>query len=333
MIVNALPIDYIPSITGIFCLIGLVMCIAWIVFSVSVGSQLAWRILRVVELGPEDYPGLQASIVELAKTIGVVRPRIGLVEDLRPNAFICGRNKRPMIVFSLGLIRMLDDDELRAVAAHELVHIKHRDTQFRTVASALAWLSFFNPLAFVAMRMARRERERMADDAASAVLGDKAALVEVIKKVSSALANPGSKPLRGSGLGFLLVSSLSERISLLSTHPSVTDRVRNIKKGSRKRPTASSLAVCLVLSLLVIVAAGSLTISLGQLREEMIKGNLDLMRIAPEDIGFHLNVPPRDIVRADQAPHDLDFASPSPSNPHNFLGSRLISAVVPMHRY
>lgn len=332
MIVNTLPIDHLLSITGVLCLAGLVFCVAWLLLSVTLGSQLTWRMLRVVELGPDDYPDLQVSTLELAKDMRISRPRFGLVEDLRPNAFVFGTNKRPVIVLSLGLIKLLDDDEVMAVVAHELAHIKHRDTRFRTIACALGWLSFFNPLALVALRMARRERERMADDAASVVLGDEAPLVKAIKKVSSALSKSGSKPLHGVGQGFFLVSSLSERISLFSTHPSVTDRVKSIRKEPRKKPTALPLAACLILSLLVIVAAGMVTISLEHFREESIMGSLNPMSAGPEGNAFHLGVPLYGTSQAYQAPHDLVLVSPSLTNPPNVLENQPMPLIAPVHQ-
>ena len=68
-----------------------------------------------------------------------------------------------MIVFSLGLLNMLDLDELTAVASHELAHVKSRDYLFKSLSYALNILSFFNPFSYLTVSHFQKERELLAD--------------------------------------------------------------------------------------------------------------------------------------------------------------------------
>lgn len=98
---------------------------------------LAWHGAR--ELGPDELPWLQALVAELAARAGIPTPRVYLIDLPQPNAFATGRSpKSAAVAVTTGLLELLDREELAGVIAHELAHIKNRDTLTMTVAATLA---------------------------------------------------------------------------------------------------------------------------------------------------------------------------------------------------
>ncbi|MBI0582631.1 MAG: M48 family metalloprotease [Methanomassiliicoccus sp.] len=225
------------------------------------------RMLRVVDLEPADHPGLHEDVAKIAARLGMPAPRLGLVEDLRPNAFTFGWGKNSTVVFSLGILSLLDRGELRAVAAHELAHIRNRDLWFRAGSRALAWVFFFNPAAHLSIRAAQREREQLADETARSVLGERKSLIRAIEKVTGAGTKDAPRSTLASRLGLRMTLSLTERSSLISDHPAVADRKRSI--DGRTAPGPGPRA-CVVLSIGVVLAASLLMVSMGEARADIL---------------------------------------------------------------
>ena len=94
------------------------------------------------------------------------------------------------IVFSIGLLKTLEQEEVVAVAAHELAHVKNHDFFYKTgPTSALTVVSFFNPLAYIASSSGQREREMLADEDAIRVLEKPAAFGNALAKICKAIQN------------------------------------------------------------------------------------------------------------------------------------------------
>ncbi len=255
------------SITAALVIMGLVLAASSLIFSVLLGDRLARRLLKVVDLSSEDYPQLRSDMAELAMALGIRVPKLGLVEDLRPNAFTIGRGKGTTVVFSLGILELLDRQELRAVAAHELSHVRNHDVWFRTAIKALAWVQFFNLVSHLSVRAAQREREKLADDTARSVLSDKGSLLSAIEKVTSFLGTGGRRSLT-TRLGLCFALSFSDRASLMSDHPSLADRARSFTEGASKGYL--SPRACLVLSIAVLLATTIMVGSLDDMRSEIL---------------------------------------------------------------
>ena len=83
-------------------------------------------------MAKDEYVSLQEKVKETAHKLRIAEPKVGLIDDLLPNAFTVGYGQNTMIVFSLGLLNMLDLDELTAVASHELAHVKAKDYLFKS---------------------------------------------------------------------------------------------------------------------------------------------------------------------------------------------------------
>ena len=147
-------------------------------------------------------------------------PRIGLVEDLRPNAYVGGHGRSTVLVFSLGMLQIFDEEELTVAIDHELMHLKNRDTLFRSAAIALIALSFFNPIAYLSYTASLREREHLADDASTRSKRSREALKRALRKAAETTRQvEGMATL--SGLRLMGLMPLFPR-NMLATHPAET---------------------------------------------------------------------------------------------------------------
>ena len=98
--------------------------------------------LRYLKAG--ENPWLESMVKELAEKSGVSMPRLAVVPDDTPNAFIFGRTAGDAtLAVHEGLLKKLNKDEVRAVVGHELGHIKHRDYLVMTLLSALPLLAYW----------------------------------------------------------------------------------------------------------------------------------------------------------------------------------------------
>ncbi|WP_237143888.1 M48 family metalloprotease [Piscirickettsia salmonis] len=102
-------------------------------------DQLVLKMYRAQEVGPYDAPELYQTVEELAHRGNMPMPKVYLVPDQTPNAFATGRNPgNAAVAATEGLIQMLSREELAGVMAHEMAHVRHRDTLIGTVSATLA---------------------------------------------------------------------------------------------------------------------------------------------------------------------------------------------------
>jgi heat shock protein HtpX len=191
-------------------------------------------------------------------------PRVYIMENPQPNAFATGRNpENAAVAVTTGLMRTVDEGELAGVIAHELAHIKHRDTLLMTVTATLAgaismlanFAMFFgggnrdnnNPLGFVGVllmvflaplaagivQMAiSRTREYEADREGAEISGRPLWLASALQKISGAAKRiPNMEAERNPASAHLfIVNPLSgaRMDNLFSTHPNVENRVARL---------------------------------------------------------------------------------------------------------
>lgn len=281
--------DRLLSVTGALVALGLALGAASLAFSLVLGDRLARKLLKVVDLMPEDYPDLWKDVGQLSSCLDVRMPRLALIEDLRPNAFTFGWGRGTTVVFSLGILQLLDREELMAVAAHELAHVKNKDVWFRTAARALAWTHFFNPASHLSFRAAQREREKLADETARSVIEEKDTLLRAIEKVTSFLDNDGRKTSLATRLGLCFALSFSDKTSLMDDHPSFAERARSFRDGMTGR--RFSPHTCTALSVAVLLVAAVVLMGLGEVREEIlhvgVEENMPAMPMFEHHISFH----------------------------------------------
>ncbi len=245
------------SFTGLLCISGAVVAVAYLGVMVFFGRRVALKRFHVVMMAQDEYASLQAKVKETAHKLGVSTPKVGLVDDLLPNAFTVGWGRNTVIVYSLGLLNMLDLDELTAVTSHELAHVKAKDYLFKTTSYALNILSFFNPLSYFTASQSQKERELLADEQGAALLDKPHLLAEVLTKVT-AVVKEFPKPSFADRLStrLFLVSPLAHRPGILASHPQIAQRVQNIHGiafvPSKKRRYL--IAAVLLLGILVCTA-------------------------------------------------------------------------------
>jgi heat shock protein HtpX len=201
------------STTALF--IGLVVALVTVGGSYWFSDRLALRSANAMVIGPDDHPQLYGIVADLAARAGMPMPTVAVSPESQPNAFATGRGPNHAVVCATeGLLRQLPADEVAAVMAHELMHVKHRDILIGSVAAAIAtaisfianmamWATAFggddednaNPLALLAaallapiaaglLQMAvSRSREFDADRGAAELLGTGEPLARALRRI------------------------------------------------------------------------------------------------------------------------------------------------------
>jgi len=223
-----------------------------------------------------------ADVVQMARDAGLPRPVIAIIPNDQPNAFATGRNPaNAAVCATTGLLDMLTREEIRGVMAHELAHVKNRDTLTMTVtatvAGAIAALAnfalFFGgddrerpggiigtlalmilaPMAAGLVQMAiSRGREYEADRVGAEIAGDPHSLASALQKIEGharQIVNPTAERNPASGQLFI-INPLAGRgaDNLFSTHPATGNRVKALMElglnmgVTRARPVLAETA-------------------------------------------------------------------------------------------
>jgi heat shock protein HtpX len=213
------------------------------------------------EIDPRSAPELYQMTQRLADNAGLPMPKLYLIATDQPNAFATGRSPdKGVVAVSSGLVKYLDSREVAAVVAHELAHIKNRDTLTMTVtatlAGAISMLAQFglffggsrdnnNPLGFIGViamvilapiaamlvQMAvSRTREYEADKDGAEICGDPMALATALEKISSLSKRTINEAAeRAPAMAHMYISnplSGARMDNLFSTHPNVENRIK-----------------------------------------------------------------------------------------------------------
>lgn len=156
------------------------------------------RMLFALELRSDDSRPRAALLRALHATGGGIVPQLRVVDDARPLAFSLGIFK-PTIFVSTGLLDILDDAELEATLAHEVIHLKHGDPLF---AAGLGWLKDASAgVGRIAWNRYEADRERTADMLAARAISTPQVLAEALVKVGESLDERVSQVLEGVGGG------------------------------------------------------------------------------------------------------------------------------------
>jgi heat shock protein HtpX len=214
------------------------------------------------------------DVHELANGAGLPRPRVFVMETDQPNAFATGRDpEHAAVAATTGLLSMLDRDEIRGVMAHELAHVKNRDTLTMTVTATIAgaisalanFAMFFGhrdeegrptgmvgalvlaivaPVAAALVQMAiSRAREYEADRVGAEIAGDAHSLARALQKIEAYARGGAYNPAaeRNPATAHLfIINPLAGRgaDNLFSTHPATQNRVDALMRmvGLARRP-------------------------------------------------------------------------------------------------
>jgi heat shock protein HtpX len=114
-----------------------------------IGPWLIKRMTGAKEIKEEEAPEIHQMLKEISEFAGIPKPKLYFVNRSEPNAFAFGRTQGSSgVALHKGLIEILTKEELRAVIAHEVGHIKHRDVSIMTIASSLPTILYYMVIIF-----------------------------------------------------------------------------------------------------------------------------------------------------------------------------------------
>ncbi len=220
---------------------------------------------RAKEAKQSEYPKLYKVVKEVARLSNIPMPKVYIIPTNSPNAFATGRNpKNAVVAATEGILQILNEDELKAVIAHEFGHIQNRDILISTIAGTIAgvisyigamarWSAIFGggrddnkgnnlisllilgiitPLAATLIQLAiSRSREYLADETGAKTVHDGKALADALEKIEK---NINVNPLRfgNTATAHLFITNPFRNIGFLSffmTHPLTAERTKRLR--------------------------------------------------------------------------------------------------------
>lgn len=262
----------IGGYAGIQMALFMALCMNGITFFFS--DKIVLSLYKAQPLDRAHYAWIYEIVTELSEKMNLPMPKLWLVNSRMANAFATGRNpKHGSIAVTTGILRILDQDELRGVLAHELAHIKNRDTLITTIAATIAsaigylaymlrhaamWGSFnsnrkqnSNPMALFAVSLLMplaatllqlalsRSREYAADETGAHCGRNPLALASALEKLenSSKHAHLDEENMQYTATAslFIVHPFLNHSwTSLFATHPPTKQRIARLHKLSNK---------------------------------------------------------------------------------------------------
>ena len=230
-------------------------------------DKLVLAIYRAKPVSEKEKPELYKIVKEVSGLAKIPMPKVYIVNKATPNAFATGRNyKHAAVACTQGILDLLSYDELKGVIAHEIAHIKNRDTLIQTVAATIAgvisyiafmarWgamfggfgrdrdggnmlellvLAILTPILAMIIQLAiSRSREYLADESAAKTLNNGLGLASALEKLESGVKN---NPLRRMSTTqttahLFIVNPFrgSGFIKLFMTHPPIKERVKRLR--------------------------------------------------------------------------------------------------------
>lgn len=235
-------------------------------------DKIVLRMSGAHEVDRNQAPRLYAMVEELASNAKLPMPKVYVIQTDVPNAFATGRNpKHAAVAATTGIMRVLSEEELRGVMAHELAHVKNRDTLISAVAATIAgaisllanmaqWALIFGgfnrgndegggniigalvmiivaPIAAAIVQMAiSRSREFAADREGAEISGDARQLANALLKIENYVKGHRQMEVNAGTAHMYIINPLKGGISgLFSTHPATEDRVERLRKIAEKQ--------------------------------------------------------------------------------------------------
>lgn len=243
-------------------MIALIVAAAMNVYAYWFSDKAVLKMYGALEITADNsqFRSFYTMVKELSQNAELPMPKVYIIDEAQPNAFATGRNpENAAVAATVGIMRILDARELRAVMAHELAHVKHRDTLISTISATIAGAissiaqfgMFFGgrergvhpavaimimvlaPIAAMLIQMAiSRAREFEADKAGADICRDPKALASALEKISgSAKRIPNAVAEEHPETGqMMIINPLSGGglRGLFSTHPQTEERVAKL---------------------------------------------------------------------------------------------------------
>jgi heat shock protein HtpX len=273
---NLRTVALLATLTGLFLYVGYLLGgqqgITWallIAAAMNLGSywfsdRLVLAMTGAKPVSESEAPELYAIVRRVAQESNVPMPRVYLVDMAQPNAFATGRDpEHGVVAVSPSIMQLLNRRELEGVIAHEMSHVKNRDTLVSAIAATLGgaisylvqmfwWFGggrrddrsgyggivallalILAPLAALLVQLAiSRGRELGADDTGAETIHDPLALASALEKLDQARRIVPARPdLNPSTAHLFIVNPLTGEAmaSLFSTHPPTAERVRRLR--------------------------------------------------------------------------------------------------------
>ena len=242
-------------------------------FSYWYSDKIVLKMYKAREVSETESPILFSMVRRLAQHANMPMPKVYIIPSEGPNAFATGRNpENAAVAATEGIMRLLSEEELEGVMAHELAHVQNRDTLISTIAATFAgaiamlgnmlqWaaifgggssedeegggsmlgslaLAFIAPVAAMLIQMAvSRSREYLADAAGARICGKPLALANALNKLQiGAQAMPLQEATPATSHMFI-VNPLTgaSMMKLFSTHPPMEERIARLKALASSR--------------------------------------------------------------------------------------------------
>lgn len=263
------------AMTGLFLAVGYLlgggggMVIAFLIavamnaFAYWNADKMVLRMYRARQVDRAGAPALYGIVEQLADNAGLPMPRVYIIDDAQPNAFATGRNpENAAVAATTGLLKRLTAEEIAGVMAHELAHVKNRDTLTMTItatiAGAISMLANFGlffgdnrnnplgivgailvmilaPLAAALVQMAiSRTREYAADREGAEICGQPLWLASALEKIERSARGIDNRTAEGNPATahmFIINPLHSQQIdNLFTTHPRTENRVARLRQ-------------------------------------------------------------------------------------------------------
>lgn len=236
-------------------------------FSYWYSDKIVLKMYRAKEVSETEQPVFYGMVRRLAQKSGMPMPKVYIIPSDGPNAFATGRNpEHAAVAATEGIMRLLNEEELEAVMAHELAHVQNRDTLISTVAATIAgaismlgnmlqWAAIFGmgrgdddegnnsmagslvmaivaPLVAMLIQMAvSRSREYLADASGAHICGKPLALANALRKLQVGAQMMPMQEATPSTAHLFIVNPITGAsiFKLFSTHPPVEERIARLE--------------------------------------------------------------------------------------------------------
>ena len=244
-------------------------------FSYWYSDKIVLKMYGAREVGPADAPDLIRMISNLARKANLPMPKVYIVDTEVPNAFATGRNpEHAAVAATTGIMRALTYEELEGVMAHELAHVKNRDTLISTVVASIAgvitmianiaqWSAIFGlgrsddeeggiggivefvflvvlaPLAATLIQLGiSRSREFLADETGGSIAGNPLALATALQKIEYYAKHQSMPEATPATSHMFIINPLagtgSWLMSLFRTPPATEARVARLQEQAKR---------------------------------------------------------------------------------------------------